>query len=399
MNNLIEKCTSQWKGKLNIVQGLFLILTLTTSSSVVGQHATPFEAMSENTRRIRIMSPNKKAGADIFLDKKLIKVHREVWRKGNIGRVEPFWSMEGDFRQGWITDDGEYFVGCPGDLNLLPLNFSKDLTILSFFKHGSLIAGVRLDQLITDFSRLEKSESGYRWSKYIGLNECGSIALETIESRKILIDVTNGIPEEFKPAGPIRGPQWKRYEDIMRCYQFQYPDTYSLKASVVERGDRKGFPIGNVFLKGDGKWTINGIYENVRDFDTFSKRPFEDFAVERGGLMYSADGCQRSIYAKGTALKESFTNPNGLSVLELYFTVVQEGYGEETENIEGPVYAVRLSSHAGSYPYAVLFLYLHVIQLIEGEGKDLARQKDTLRKIVDSVRILKMERFQVLSSR
>jgi hypothetical protein len=384
----MEKRTSRWKGKLKIVQGLFLIAALTVSSQANGQRVIPAEMLSERIKYIS--SPNRGAGADILIDKKVIIVNKVKW-KGNIGRKEAFWSMEGDFRQGWITDDGEYFVGCSEYLSFLPLNFNRDLTILSFFKHGSLIAQVRLDQLITDFSRIEKRGSQYRWCKYIGLNECGFVALKTTEDKKILLDVTTGKIEEFKPEGALEEPGCKRYEDIMRCYQFQYPGIYSLKESVVQKGDKEGFPTGYMTLGKDGKRFVWGSYENVRGFGNFSAaRPFEDFAIERAGLMYDADGPGGSNYAKGVARKESFTNQNNLSVLELYFTVVDERYGEGAaksefkERIEGPVYAVHLSPLAGSYPYGVLFF-----QLIEDEGNNASWQKEALRKIVDSVKLIK----------
>lgn len=384
----MEKRTSRWNGKFKIVPGLFLIVALTVSSQATGQYAIHVDNISERT--INIRSPNKSAEAEILIDKKVININKIKWN-GNIGRTEAFWSMKGDFRHGWITDDGEYFVGCSENLRRLPHKFSRDLTILSFFKLSSLIARVRLDQLVTNFSRLEKRGSQYRWCKYIGLNECGSIALETTEDKKILVDVTSGEIEKLKPEGVIEEPGWKRYEDIMRCYQFQYPETYSFEESVVQKGDEKGLPTGYVSLGKDGKWFIEGSYENARDFDHFyGVKPFEDFAVKRAGLMYCADGDTGSNYPKGVAQKESFINTNNLSVLELYFTVVEEWYGEGTEKskfkerIEGPVYAVRLSPHAASYPYGVLFF-----KFSRRKGKNAAWQEEALRKIINSVRLIK----------
>jgi hypothetical protein len=382
---------SRWKGKLKIVQGLFLIVSLTLSSQATGQNIILMEDLLE--RPHHISSPNGGAAVDIFIDKKVIKVKKINWI-GKLGRSEPFWSMKGDFRQGWITDDGEYFVGAE-HLDLLPPNFSRGLTILSLFKHGSLIAEVRLNQLITDFSRLEKEGSLYRWCKYIGLNECGFLALETTESKKFLLDVTTGKIEAFQPEGEIEGPGWKRYEDITRCYQFQYPGTYSFKAPVVQRGELKKIRTDYMALGEDGKWFLQGYYENVRDFERLiSARSFEDFAVKRTSMMYDADGLGGSNYARGVARKESFTNPNNLSVLVLYFTVVDERYGEGTEKpelkerVEGPVYAVHLSPHAETYPYGVLFFQLRNDE-DEDEGENVVSQKEDLRKIVDSVRLIK----------
>lgn len=376
-----------WQRLLSAACWLFFLVELVLSNEAHSQNVPPCEPSSH--RVIHVWSPNKEAVADVMIDTNCIQIGRIVWN-GRLGRTKWLWSMEGSYQEGWLSDDGEYFVGCYEGLNFLPLSFTKDLIILSFFKHGMLMGSVRLDQLITDFSKLKKVDSKYRWSKYIGLNACGLIAGETIEGKKIVFDIATGSPVEFKTEGVLGQPGWKTYEDILRCYQFQYPSEYFLKESVVLQGDREGSPTGHVNLGKNGNWFIEVTYEdsvNLREF--CEGKSFEEFAVERAKTMYSADGPSSSTHATEVARRDLFTNPNKLTVMEFYLTVVYEGYSENTgepaikKQIEGPVYAIRLCPTGKPYPYRVLFFR------IRGETEIGSSQEEgRLKQIVDSVRLL-----------
>lgn len=370
---------------------LFVPVELVFSNEAWSQTAPPCEPSSQ--RVIQVWSPNKQAVADVVLDSNCIQVGRVVWN-GNIGRTTWLWSMEGNYPRGWLSDDGEYFVGCSEGGNYLPPSFAKDLVILSFFKRGMLIGSVRLDQLITDFSRLERSRPPYRWSKYIGLNACGLIAGETVEGNRILFDIVTGSPAEFYPEGALSKPGWKTHADILRCYRFQYPSEYSLEESVVLKGEREGSPTGYIHLRKKGDRFIEVVYEDCVNFrDLCAGKSFEEFVVERGKTMYSADGPYGSTHATEVARKDRFTNSNGLAVMELYLTLVVERYSEDADapaiekRIEGPLYAIRLCPTDKPDPYRVLFFR------IRGEAaNDSSRERGTLKEIVDSVRLLTARR-------
>jgi len=378
---------ASWQRLLRAACWLLILVELVFSNEASSQSVPPCELSSQSI--IHVWSPNKEAVADVMIDTKCIRIGRVVWN-GNIGRTNWLWSIEGSYQEGWLSDDGEYFVGCYEGLNFLPLSFTKDLTILSFFKQGTLMGSVRLDQLITDFSKLKRVGSQYRWSKYIGLNACGLIAGETIEGKKILFDITTGSAVELKTEGVLKEPGWKIYADIVRCYQFQYPSQYLLKESVVLHGDREGSPTGHVRLGRNGTRFIEVTYEDSTHFREFcAGKSFEEFAVERAKTMYSADGPSSSTHATEVARKHLFTNPNKLTVVEFYLTVVNESHSEDTDQpaikqrIEGPVYAIRLCPAGKPRPYRVLFFR------IRGESTDdLSQEEGRLKRIVDSVRLL-----------
>ncbi|MBU1299602.1 MAG: hypothetical protein KKG06_04820, partial [Bacteroidetes bacterium] len=110
---------------------------------------------------------------------------------------------------------------------------------------------------------------------------------------------------------------------------------------------------------------------------------------DRAMTMYSADGPDGSTYATDVVRKELFTNPNNLNVIEFYLTVVDETYFEDENSkiekrTEGPIYAISISQLGESYPYRVLFL-----KLLPQRGKEYLQEKEILKKIVNTVGILK----------
>lgn len=189
-------------------------------------------------------SKNKNFYAVSDSQKKLITLYGITWR-GKIGRSKRLWVIDSYFKKIWLTNCGEYLIASDLDNDLLPLSYSKDQAILSFFKEGKLIKEARVDQVIKDFSKLQKRDAGYGWGKYLGLNAAGHFVIEDIEGEKMLFDVKTGNPTDFEKYEVKKILGWKSYEDIMRCYEFQYPDDYLLKEHL--RSD--GTPAGWNYLK------------------------------------------------------------------------------------------------------------------------------------------------------
>jgi hypothetical protein len=383
----MRKLKIQSLGNLMVI-GLFLLIVPILTTELSAQYVTPLNPAASEIKQI--WSRNKEFVANVFLDRKITRVGKVDWQ-GNIGRTRWLWSMDGAFQVGWLSNDGEYFVAGNEGLNFLPINYNKDQVMLSFFKQGRLINQIRLNQLITDFNRLRKTTSNYRWAKYFGLNICGYLAVETIEGRRILLDVTTGRPAEFKPEKTYRVSKWKTYQDMMRCYEFQYPDDYLIKEFFVQGGVHEGTPLGQIFLEKDKVWLIEGFVEDTAEYGTdyAARQTFEEFVFDRAMAMHSADGPNGSTYATDVARKELFTNPNNLNVIEFYLTVVDETYFEDNKTkikkrTAGPIYAVSISQTDDSYPYQVLFL-----KLLPKKGKKYLQEKEILKKIVNTVGILK----------
>lgn len=367
-----------------IVIGLFLLIMPILTTGLSAQYVTPLNTTASEIKHI--WSYNKEFVADVYLDKKITSVSKVDWQ-GNIGRTRLLWSMDYAFQVGWLSNDGEYFVAGNEGLNFLPINYNKDQVMFSFFQQGRLINQIRLNQLITDFTRLQKAASNYRWAKYFGLNACGYLAVKTIEGRRILLDVTTGRPAEFKPKKTYRVSKWNTYQDMMRCYEFHYPDDYLIEESFVQEGVHEGTPLGDIFLGND----IEGFVEDTDKYDHYygTRQTFEEFVFHRAMTMYSSDGPDGSTYASDVVRKELFTNPNNLNVIEFYLTVVDEAYFEDEKTeiekrTEGPIYAISISQLGESYPNQILFL-----KLLTQKGKEYLQEKEILKKIVNTVGILK----------
>jgi len=359
-------------GLFFLIQRVFAAEPLTPRIAPVGPSAPKIKEIS---------SPNNEFFAAVSPDRKITTVYK-IYRQGNIGRWEKFWSMNGCFQVAWLSNDGKYLVAGYEGLNFLPLDYAKDQVMLSFFECGELKSEVRLNQLITDFSRLQKTESGYHWGKYLGLNAAGYLVVETVEGKNVLFDVSTGKNVEFESEKAGKLPNWKIYSDIMRCYEFQYPANYLLNevsSSIV------------LLKREDSGWLIETYFEDMADYprQEFSpaKMTFEEFAFHVAKLACCTDGPSHRGYATDVVRMEPFTNSNKLDGIEFYLTEVSETYleGSEEPEIEkttkGPIYAFSISQP--DELYRVLFLELR------DEGEKLLQEKEILKKIVDTVRILK----------
>jgi hypothetical protein len=115
-----------------------------------------------------------------------------VYRRRAGGVRDLLWSMRGWFRVAALSGDGEYLVTGFDGLNLLPLDYKKDQVMLSFYDRGKLIRQVRLSEMISDFSKLQKTVSHYQWGNYLGLNEDDHYVVELVDKRWLLFNVRTG---------------------------------------------------------------------------------------------------------------------------------------------------------------------------------------------------------------
>lgn len=113
-----------------------------------------------------------------------------IYRAGQ--ESDDLWTMEGWFRQAALGDDGETLVTGYDGLDLLPLDYRQDDLILRIYRRGVLVRAVALNEVIDDFSSLQRTESHYYWGHYLGFDEAGDYVIETVENRVITIDIATG---------------------------------------------------------------------------------------------------------------------------------------------------------------------------------------------------------------
>lgn len=137
-----------------------------------------------------VWSPNRA----FFMTMDPARMTTTVYRAAPGGRGEKVWAMYGWFRVAELANDGEHVVAGYDGMNLIPRQYDREEVMLRFFRRGELIQDVTLDQLVLDFSRLRRTVSHFAWGNYLGLDESGHYAVETVEGRRLRFDVRTGNP-------------------------------------------------------------------------------------------------------------------------------------------------------------------------------------------------------------
>lgn len=331
-------------------------------------------------------SKNHQFTAIVCPDDKNIFVFKVNWH-GNVGRREkkPMWSTEACFEEVWVANDGQHMIGATYAEGTLPSNYTREEIIFSFFKNGKSIGDIGLSEIISDLSKLKKAQLGLRWGNLKGFNETGYLVAETVENQILMLDPTTGTKVEFRQDQGKVPSDFKTYRDFMNCFEFAYPKDYEMNE-------------GGFSLKKSGTgWLIAINFEDMSQYPGREYNPqemtFENFAIHRAKIMFSADGADGSRYATDVIKRNCFTTLNNLKALEIHLTVVREsgpvyedGQEEKESDIEieksqeGPIYAVLLSKTGD--PYKVLLLNL------TDEGKRFQNEKQILKHITNTIKIL-----------
>jgi hypothetical protein len=141
----------------------------------------------------RIESRNRKFVALPSKDRKETIIYDRTVRQREI------WRMPGWEESGSLSDDGDYLVRSSPHSNLIDLDYKPDLTMLAFYRRGTLIRKVPLSELIRDFRSMPRSVSHYFWGYYLGLSALHRYDVHTVEGRLISYDITTGQPVRNQP--------------------------------------------------------------------------------------------------------------------------------------------------------------------------------------------------------
>jgi hypothetical protein len=348
---------------------------------MVGHKTVLLSPNKAETAGEALSSPNEHFEAAADLATKTITVRKIEWH-GRWGQQRDSWEMKGYFELLGLSDDGEYLVAGTRNVYPLPPNYERNQVMVNFLRMGKIVGQVRLDQLIRDFSRLQKVASGYRWGRYLGLNRAGYFVVETIEGNKLAFDVRTGKTVKFTSSAE-KSPHWKVYQDIMRCYEFRFPDDYA----VEEHLGYQETTTGETILRSPRtQWTISTRAED--EYRESAKSSFEEFAIERAKARCQADGPDGSVYANKVVGKKVSRNSHGLEVLQFSLSVVRETFGEDEEETiteettKGPIHVVSISQPSDERHQALFVQF-------EPDQGNLQGQKELINKIVDTVRILR----------
>ena len=116
----------------------------------------------------------------------------QAYRVRADGSRQTLWSIPGWHSVVFLADDGRHAVtGYEGVL--LPLNYSADVSLLTFWRDGSPIRAVPLSGLVKDLKKLQRTTSHYRWGNYVGFNAAGNFVVSTVERESVVFDPTTGM--------------------------------------------------------------------------------------------------------------------------------------------------------------------------------------------------------------
>ena len=147
---------------------------------------------SENGRFFAVPGPKKKSTI----------VFR---RMGPPGAVERVWEMPGWLDSPFLSDDGEYLVWCRGGPS--GRRRKVDEVMVSIFSRGAPVAVVRLNQIVMDVAKMGPHPTAwYPWGDCKGFVGLHDFSLLTLESRRLIYEVTTGklVEEVFVDRGKPR---------------------------------------------------------------------------------------------------------------------------------------------------------------------------------------------------
>lgn len=155
-----------------------LALTIVAAVAVRADEPLPppstHEAVSQNSAFIAISSPTN--GTRVL----------------NNATKQELWSTAGWFRWLFVSNDGNHVVTGYDGMNLIPLNFTDDLVLLTFWKKGKEMRKVTLKEIVPSKSILTRTVSHYHWGTIDGINDRGSLVVKRSDGKTLLFDVTTG---------------------------------------------------------------------------------------------------------------------------------------------------------------------------------------------------------------
>lgn len=165
------------------IRPTIVIFALAMFAVVAAQADTPLptpsahEAISKNSAFVAISSPTN--GTRVL----------------NKATKQELWSMAGWFRWLFVSNDGNHVVTGYDGMNLIPIDYTDDLVLLTFWDKGREIRKVTLKEIVPSKAILTRTVSHYHWGTIVEINESGSLAVNRSDGKTLLFDVTTGIQQ------------------------------------------------------------------------------------------------------------------------------------------------------------------------------------------------------------
>jgi hypothetical protein len=123
-----------------------------------------------------------------------------VYRKGPGGKQTNLWAMPGWHRAVFVSDDGRHLVKCYGGLNLVPIDYDPDMSLVEVWREGNLTHRFSLRTVVGDLSAMSRTSSHYAWGSCLRFESDTRfvVALDVYHAngdliwKKVVLDVVTG---------------------------------------------------------------------------------------------------------------------------------------------------------------------------------------------------------------
>jgi len=102
------------------------------------------------------------------------------------------WRLSEWHRSMRVADDGKHLVTESDGMNLIPVDFTDDFVLLTFWRNGTKIRDVTVRDLFPGRQGLVRTVSHYAWRLGMDLDAQGWLLVSLIDGRTLLFDVGTG---------------------------------------------------------------------------------------------------------------------------------------------------------------------------------------------------------------
>jgi hypothetical protein len=107
-------------------------------------------------------------------------------------RNEVLWHIPSWHRSMFVANDGKHLITEYDGMNLIPINFTDDLVLLTFWREGKKIREITVKDLFPDHSKLLRTVSHYVWRTTIKFDGQGRLNVSRIDGKMLIFDVPTG---------------------------------------------------------------------------------------------------------------------------------------------------------------------------------------------------------------
>lgn len=102
------------------------------------------------------------------------------------------WQIPGWHRWLFVANDGKHVVTGYGGMNLIPRDYDKHMTLITFWRKGKKIKDVTLEEIVPNKSILQKTVSHYHWGGIQEIDGQGRLIVKRADQKVLYYDLDTG---------------------------------------------------------------------------------------------------------------------------------------------------------------------------------------------------------------